>query len=227
MGRFVHLLHGIEAFGDGDTGRYSDDADFLRAKFHGQDAGDDVDGRLGSAIDGAGGRGCEGDSGADVDDHAAVGTEVGNGRLGGEQKGFDVEVEVFVDVLDGYGFEWKELVDAGVVDKDVEAAESLGCRGDELAYFGRIGQIGLDGDGFTAGGLDPFDEGFSGSGAAGVVDDDGGAVRGQTLCDGCSYAFRGASYDCDFTFKIGHCFSPGSVTVQMRAEGEGIRAGCD
>ena len=65
------------------------------------------------------------------------GTEVGNGGLGGEQKGFDVEVEVLVDVLDGYGFEWKELIDAGVVDKDVEAAEGLGRRGDELGGFGQ------------------------------------------------------------------------------------------
>ena len=81
---FVHLFHRIETFGDGDAGRYSDDADFFRAEFHGEDAGDDVDGCLGSAIDGAGWRGCESDSGADVDDDAAFGPEVGNGGLCGE-----------------------------------------------------------------------------------------------------------------------------------------------
>ncbi len=91
---FVHLFHGVETFGDGDAGRYSDDPDLLWAEFHGEHTGDDVDGGFGSAVDGAGGRGSEGDSGADVDDHAAFGAEVGNGGLGGEEEGFDVEVEV-------------------------------------------------------------------------------------------------------------------------------------
>ena len=175
---FVHLFHGFEAFGDGDTRGDSDDADFLRAKFHGEHAGDDVDGCLGSAVDGAGGRGSEGDSGADVDDYAALGAEVGNGGLCGEEKGLDVEVEMLVDVLGSDGFERKKLVDAGVVDEDVEAAKGLGRGGDELGDLGGIGKVGLHGDGLASGGLDAFDKGFSGSGAAGVVDDDGGAVRG-------------------------------------------------
>src|SRR5258708_21777319 len=167
---FGLLLHVVEAFGDGDAGRYSDDADIFWAELHGQDAGDDVDGGLGSAVDGAGGRGCEGDSGADVNDYAPVGSEVGNGGLGGEQKGFDVEVEVLIDVLDGDCFQWEELVDAGVVDEDVETAEGLDRRGDELGGLIWFGQIGLDGYGLAAFGLNALGERFGGGGAARVVD---------------------------------------------------------
>ena len=205
--RFVHLFHGIETFGDGDAGRYSDDADLLRAEFHGKHAGDDVDGGFGSGIDGARGSGSEGDSRADIDDDAAFGAEVGNGGLGGEQECLDVEVEVFVDVLSGDGFERKKFVDAGVVDEDVEAAKGFGRRGDELGDLGGIGQVGLHGNSLAGCGLNLLDKCLGGGGAAGVVDYHRGAVCGEALRNGRSYSFRGPGDECDFTLKIGHCSS--------------------
>jgi len=189
---FIHLLHSIETFGDGDAGRYADDADFFWAEFQGEDAGDDVDCRFGSAVDGTGGGGSDGDSGADVNDYAAFGAEVGDGGLGGEEERLDVEVEVLVDVLGRDGFQGKELVHAGVVDEDVDTTEGLGCCGDEFGDVSGIGEVGLHGDCFAAGGLDAFDEGFGGLGAAGVVDDDGGSVCGETLGDGCTDSLGGA-----------------------------------
>jgi hypothetical protein len=111
-------------------------------------------------------RGSDGDSGADVDDHAAFGAEVGNGGLGDKEQSLDVEVEVLIDVFDGDGFDRKELIDAGVVDEDVETAEGFSRRRDELADVGGVGQVGLDGHGFAAGGLNALGESFGVGGAA-------------------------------------------------------------
>ena len=113
---------------------------------------------------------------------------------------------MFVDVLGGDGFEREELVDAGVVDEDVEAAEGLGGLRYELGDLGRIGQVGLHGDGLASGGLYSLDEGFGGSSTARVVDHDGGSVGGETLGDGGAYSFGGAGYEGNFSLKIGHGF---------------------
>ncbi len=105
-------------------------------------------------------------------------------------------------------FEGKELVDTGVVDEDVETAEGLSRCRDELADVSGVGQVGLHGDGFATGGLNALDEGFGGSGAAGVVDDNRGSVGGETLRDGRSYSFGGAGNESDFAMKICHlCLS--------------------
>ena len=116
-------------------------------------AGDGIDCALGGGVDRAVRRRNAADDRADVDDAAAF-AEVLDGGLGGEQKAEHVDVEDLVVVLFGDGFDRRELVDAGVVDQDVEAAELLdGCVDDALR-LGGLGDVAADGDGFAAGGGD-------------------------------------------------------------------------
>ena len=97
-----------------------------------------------------------------------------------------------------------EVVDAGVVDEDVELAEGVLGLGEEAGDVGGFGDVCLHGDGLAALGLDVGDDGVGAGLAAGVVDDDRGALGGEMLGDGGTDALGGACDHCDFACKIAH-----------------------
>ena len=171
---------GVGAFGFDDAGVEGVDADALGAELEGEDAGDGVDRTLGGGVDRAGGRRDAADQRADVDDAAALAEVLGRG-LGDEQEAEDVDVELLVEVLGGDGFEGAELVDAGVVDEDVELAVVLDGGVDDGLRVGGLGDVALDGDGFAAGLGDGVDDVVGTGFVGGVVDDDGGACGSERL----------------------------------------------
>ena len=165
---------GVGAFGFDDAGVEGVDANALGAELKREHAGDDVDRTLGGGVDGAAGRRDAADQRADVDDAAALGEVLDRG-LRDQQEPENVDVELLVEVLGGDGFEGAELVDAGVVDQDVELAVGLDGGVDDGLRVGGLGDVAFDGYGFAAGLGDGVDD-FVGAGfAGGVVDDDGGA----------------------------------------------------
>jgi hypothetical protein len=82
-------------------------------------------------------------------------------------------------VLFGEGLDRQELVDAGVVDEDVEVAELLDSCVDDALSPGGLRDIATDGDGFATRGGDGRNHLIRTSLAGGIVDDDGGALSGE------------------------------------------------
>src|SRR5471030_1115520 len=104
----------------------------------------------------------------------------------------------------GQLFERTELVDAGVVDQHVELAVLLLDGAEHAQYVGFLGEIALQCDGVAAGPQDLGHGGVGAAGAAGVVDDDGGAVGRQLDGDGRADAFRGAGHEGDLVCELFH-----------------------
>ena len=77
--------------------------------------------------------------------------EMGKGGLRGEEKTEDVNVECLVKLFFGEGRDWRKLVDAGVVDQNVEAAEVLDGSVDDALSLSGLGYVSTDGDGLAAG----------------------------------------------------------------------------
>jgi hypothetical protein len=92
--------------------------------------------------------------------------------LGREEEAEDVEVELPVEVLRGDAAEGLEVVDASVVDEDIELAEGGFGLGEEAGDVFGVRDVSLDGDGLAAFGLDVGDDGVGACLTAGVVDDD-------------------------------------------------------
>ena len=113
-------------------------------------------------------------------------------------------------------FDGGELVDAGVVDEDVEAAEVLDGGVDDALGFGGLGDVATDGDGLATGGGDGDDDGVRAGLAGGVVDDDGGAFGGERFGDGGSDTLGCASDDCDFTCELAHIYIPFHYSLNFR-----------
>src|SRR5438132_1380384 len=80
-------------------------------------------------------------------------------RIGrGENQPQHVEVEHLVKMFRGNVFKRHELVDAGVVDEDIERAEGFFCFGEKAADVGLFREIGLHRDRLAAVALDLADD---------------------------------------------------------------------
>jgi len=97
-----------------------------------------------------------------------------------------------MEELLGGGFERCELIDAGVVDGDVELAEGFDGLGEETRDISLLRDVALHGDGFTARGGDSFDDLVGGFLARGVVDYDRCAFRSKGLGNSRANALRSA-----------------------------------
>ena len=127
-------------------------------------------------------------------------------------------LNMLVELLFGDGLDRAELVNAGVVDEDVEAAKVFdGCVDDALR-FGGLGDVAPHGDSLAAGRGDGGDDGVRAGLAGGVIDDDGCAFRGEGFGDGGADAFGCAGDDCDFACEFAHMFSMGVWLVEWRGE---------
>ena len=113
-----------------------------------------------------------------------------------------------------------EFHDAGIVDEHVDAAER-GFRGVEHAAH-RVGvaDIGLGGERPAALAFDLAGQRLGGFGIAGIVDDDGEAVAGETLRHSGTDATGGACYDCYFVGFVGHFQSPHAFAASPRLDEE-------
>ena len=70
--------------------------------------------------------------------------------LRGEEQPKDIHVEVFVELFLGDLFNWRPVVNSGVVDQDIDFAEGLLCCGKESFDFRLLGDVRLYGDRFAA-----------------------------------------------------------------------------
>ena len=99
--------------------------------------GDGVDRALGGGVDRRARRREARDARADIDDAAALSKVLG-GFLADQQQAQHIDVECLVKMLFGDLFERLHLVDAGIVDQDVETAKGLDRRVDDGAGVGRL-----------------------------------------------------------------------------------------
>ena len=77
---------------------------------------------------------------------------------------------MFVELLGGDLFQRGELIDAGVVDQHVEAAQCFFDLGEDIFDIGRFGDVALDGDCFAAFGGDVGNDFVGGALAGGIVE---------------------------------------------------------
>jgi len=207
------FVEGGPAFGDDD--RVDADAVFavVASPFAGEGAAATVGGGVGAgaALAGLGG------FGADVDDRAFRGFECRQGMLGQEVVVNKIFVEgghegVVVTVLESYA-----VVDAGVVDQAVDAAErSEDCLYRLFRGFW-IGEFCHRLVSLAAGGLYRGDGGF----VVGLVpaDDEGdGAFGGEHFYDAFADAFGATANDDNLVFKLQiHCI----LFIRFRTYGTG------
>ena len=92
---------------------------------------------------------------------------------------------------------------AGIVDDDVEPAESIGGGLDEAIGKARFGDAAVDRDGFAAGRLDLVSHGVARRGIE-VVDDDARAFAGEFQGDGPSDAAARSRDQGDLSLELGH-----------------------
>ena len=97
-----------------------------------------------------------------------------------------------------------ELVDARVVDKDVETTEVFDGSVDEAFGFRSLGYVSADGDGLATCLGDCANDGIGTGLARCVVDDDGGAFGGERFSNGGSDSLGSAGDDCDFSCELAH-----------------------
>ena len=129
--------------------------------------------------------------------------------LRGEDQAEDVEVELLVEVLGRHLLERGELVDARVVDQDVEPAERLLRLGEQAEDVGGIGHVRLHGDRLAPLGGDLGHDAVRAFLAGGVVDDHGRPRLGQVFRDGGTDALGRAGDDGDLAREsLRHCLAP-------------------
>ena len=180
------------------------DADLFRPEFLGQRDGDDIDRGLCGAVDGRARDAERGDDGTKVDDAAAGRIKMLHRFLRREQRAQHIQVEVFVEMLFGNGFQRREIVNSRIVDQDVEATERLLGFREECLNFRLFRNIGFHRDGLATVLRDLRDDGFRAFLAGRIIDDHRGAFRGEMLGDGGANAFGCSGDDCNFSFDFFH-----------------------
>ena len=87
--------------------------------------GDRIERAFGAGVDGGSGCRAEGRDRADIDDRAALSRKVLKRLFDRQQRAKNVDVEMPAVVRFGDVLDRREFIDAGIVDEDVEPAESL------------------------------------------------------------------------------------------------------
>jgi hypothetical protein len=99
--------------------------------------------------------------------------------LGNEELRTSVQTEDLIEHILGDIFLIGEALHARIVDDDVEAGKVRDGGIEEPGHLAGLADIGLDGDGAAAFRLDVGDDRERRFGRSGVVEDDGGAARGE------------------------------------------------
>ena len=130
--------------------------------------------------------------------------EVLHGRLRREERAEHVDVEDAVELLLRHRLDRRELVDARVVDEDVELAVALDRGLDDPARVVGLGHVAADGDRLAAVGGDGRHDGLRPGLAGGVVDDHRGTLGGERLGDGGADALGRAGDHCNLAGEPAH-----------------------
>ena len=139
---------------------------------------------LAATVGGFAGAGDEAVGGGDVDDAApAAGGHGGDGGLHGEERGGEVERDDGVPAVGGEVGDGGGVLDAGVVDEDVEVAEFGFGAVDEGGDGGRVEEVGLVVEGADALGLDGLEEAVDQGLVAEAVEHDVRALGGEGAGD--------------------------------------------
>src|SRR5207244_2671052 len=104
--------------------------------------------------------------------------------------------------------EGQKLVDAGVVDQDIEPAECLLRLGKQTLDLCRLREIGLHGDCLAPAVRNLGNDAVGVRFARSIVDNNGRALGRQMLGDGGADPLGRASHNRDFVLKLAHLFSP-------------------
>ena len=141
--------------------------------------------------------------GGDVDDAAGLlgVAQLADEGLGEKERALQVHVEDGIVVLLGDVPESGALLDAGVVDEDVAAAELLPRLVNEVLGVSKNRDVGPDHDGFAARDLDLAASAFGGVDVVAVVDDAVGTLLGEAFGDCLADAGAGAGDDGDFSLE--------------------------
>ena len=134
---------------------------------------------------------------------------------GDEERAFEIDVEDEIVVGFGDVPEIGAAFEAGVVDEDVDAAESGDRVGDEFLALVDFADVGLEGGGFAAELLNHGDDFVGACFVGAIAERDVGAFASETLDDGAADALVAAG-DCHhFSFEpIGHVGLPSDHLVQ-------------
>src|SRR5712692_6016424 len=145
--------------------------------------------------------------GADVDDLAgSFGLkEMPDHLLCGEEDALEVDVENAIIVFFGHFPKRRVSFDAGVVHENVEPAEMLDGRDDELPYVSRVRKIRLDHEATTARCFDDAQRFLRSAGGTVVVDDHIRALLGETFSDCATDALAAAGDESDFACESHKC----------------------
>ena len=109
-----------------------------------------------------------------------------------------------MEVLGRHVFERGELVDARIIDQDVELTECLLRLGEEPMDVGLVGDVCLHGDRPAALGGDFRDDAVGARLARAVVNDHGRTLSRQVLRDRRTDPLGGPRDDCNFCSKFRH-----------------------
>src|SRR5207247_6091835 len=130
------------------------DPNAFRAVVECHGAGQDDDGALGGGVGGEAAR-AERRNRRHVDDGAAArAPQGGDGVLGGQKHAVDVDGHQPAPVLFALVDDGAAAADADVVVEEVEAAEAVEGGLDHGGAVGGLGDVGLEGEGLAAAGLD-------------------------------------------------------------------------
>ena len=153
----------------------------------------------------------------DVDDVAARSAEVLGRFLRRENQAQHVKVEHFVKVLGRHVLQRCKLVDAGVVDQDVELAAGLRGLGEKPTDIRFFRDVGLHRDGLAAFAGDFGDDAVGTFLAGGVVDDHRRPFVCQMFGNSGTNPLRTARYNSDFTCQFFSVVTMTSILSLMRS----------
>src|SRR5262245_13187416 len=105
-------------------------------------------------------------------------------------------------MLRRYVFQRREIVNARVVDENIELVECLFRFDKETIDLGRLGEIGLNSDSLAAFAFNLLDDAIGTLLTGGIIDDYGSAFRGQLPGDGRTDAFGSTRNDRHFALQL-------------------------
>src|SRR5262249_30085192 len=143
----------------------------------------------------------------DVDDAPALTAEILDRFLGGKNEAEEIQIELLVEVLWRYLFHGRKLVNARVVDENIDPPECLFRFGQKPLDVRRLRHVRLHGNGPAPLALDLPDDAVRPRFAGGVVHHHGRTLVSEVPGDGCPDALRSPGDDRDFTLEFVRHFS--------------------
>ena len=148
------------------------------------------------------------DDGTNIDDGSAARPHEFDCFFGRQEQTGNVQIEMLFDVLRSNGFQWGELVGAGIVHKDIDLSKCLLNLRKEPVNVLRFRYVTLNRDGPPALPHDPRDHGLGVGLATGKVHYHRSALCRQMLRDGSPDTLRSPGDHCDLSIEFVHRRSP-------------------